>query len=170
MWVYLIIVVAKVVEVALMTVRVVLITKGERKIGSVIGFFEVLLWLYIMNTVITGISDDPLKAVFYALGFGIGNFVGSKVEEFIGLGLSEIQIIVKEEHGQELATHIRENGYAVTIVEGMGKNSKRNILFMFIKRKRVKKAVDLIKTLQENAVITVSETKPLYGGFGISKR
>ncbi len=40
---------------------------------------------------------------------------------------------------------------------------------MFIKRKRVKKAVDLIKTLQENAVITVSETKPLYGGLGFLK-
>lgn len=170
MWIYLLIVVAKIIEVSMMTVRVVLITKGERKIGSVIGFFEVLLWLYIMNTVITGISEDPLKAVAYAVGFALGNFVGSKVEEFIGLGLSEVQVIVKEEHGAELAAHIRDSGYAVTVVEGMGKNLRRNILFMFIKRKRVKKAVELIKSKQENAVITVSETKPLYGGYGITKK
>lgn len=170
MLVYFLILVAKVVEVSLMTVRVVLITKGERKIGSIIGFFEVLLWIYIASTVLTGISDDPLKAVFYALGFAIGNFVGSKIEEFIGLGLSEVQVIVKEEDGLELATAIREHGFAVTIVEGMGKNFKRNILFMFIKRKRVKAAVELVKSYQENAVITVSETKPLYGGFGVSKK
>ncbi len=170
MWVYLLIMVAKIVEVALMTIRVVLITKGERRVGSVIGFFEVLLWIYIANTVLTGVSEDPLKAVFYALGFALGNFVGSKIEEFIGLGLSEVQIIVKEEDGLELATVIRDKGFAVTIVEGMGKNSKRNILFMFVKRKRVKAAVELIKSYQENVVITVSETKPLYGGFGISTR
>jgi len=170
MWVYLLIMVAKIIEVSLMTVRVVLITKGERKIGSIIGFFEVMLWIYIASSVLTGIADDPLKAVFYSLGFAIGNFVGSIIEEFIGLGLSEVQIIVKEEDGLELATFIRENGFAVTIVEGMGKNFKRNILFMFIKRKRVKGAVELIKGYQENVVITVAETKPLYGGFGISKR
>lgn len=170
MWVYLFIVVAKIVEVSMMTVRLVLITKGERKIGAIICFFELLLWLYIVNTVLTGITEDPMKGVFYALGSALGNFTGSKVEEFIGLGLSEIQVIVKEEDGPDLAAHIRDNGYAVTIVEGMGKNFKRNILFMFIKRKRVRKAVDLIKSKQENAVITVSETKPLYGGYGIHRK
>ena len=37
---YLFIVLAKIVEVSMATVRMVLITKGERKIGSILAFFE----------------------------------------------------------------------------------------------------------------------------------
>jgi len=38
---YLFITFLKIIEVSISTVRIVLITKGERKIGSFIAFFEV---------------------------------------------------------------------------------------------------------------------------------
>jgi uncharacterized protein YebE (UPF0316 family) len=164
---YLFILFAKITEVSISTVRIVLITKGERKIGALIGFFEILLWLFIASNVIKNISEDPLKAVFYALGFAIGNYVGSILEEKIGLGLSEIQVIVMEEHGILLAEEIREKGFAVTLVRGEGKNRPRAILMMFLPRKRVREVVKYIQNKQENAVITVSETKPIYGGYGM---
>ncbi len=170
MLIYMAILVAKLVEVALMTIRMVLVTKGEKTIASIIGFFEVLLWIYIASTVLQGISDDPLKAVFYALGFALGNYFGSILEEKLGIGLSELQVIVREEDGEELTKHLREEGFAVTVVEGKGKNSKRHILFLFLKRKRVHYVVDLIKEKQSNAVMTISERKPIYGGYGMTRK
>ena len=169
-WVYLFILVAKIVEVSLSTIRIVLITKGERAIGAFIGFFEVLLWVFIASSVIKDIASDPLKDIIYALGFGIGNYVGSLLEEKIGLGLSEVQVIVKEEHGYELAEALREKDLGVTLIPGEGKNHSRYLLLMFVPRKRVQSVIKQIRQIQENAVITVSETKPIYGGYGFLKK
>lgn len=170
LFVYAFILVAKILEVSLSTIRIVLITKGERLIGAVIGFFEVLLWVFVASSVIKDIATDPFKGVVYALGFGIGNYVGSWIEEKIGLGLSEVQVIVKEEHGNELAEKLRLENYAVTLIRGEGKNFDRYILLMFVARKKVPEVIRQIRTVQDNAVITVSDTKPIYGGYGILKK
>jgi len=169
MWIYLLILVAKIIEVTLATVRIVLITKGEKTIGAIIAFFEILIWIAIVSNVITGLASDPLKAVFYALGFALGNYFGSMLEERIGLGVSEVQIIVKEEHGEELAAFIRDQGYAVTVIEGFGLNQKRHILYAMLPRKQVRLLTKQIKVYQDNSVITVHEIKPVYGGHGITK-
>ncbi|MGB3367115.1 MAG: DUF5698 domain-containing protein [Acidaminobacteraceae bacterium] len=167
---YILIFFAKIIEVSFMTVRIVFITKGERKLGAIIGFFEVILWIVIVSNVINNISSDPLKAISYALGFAVGNYVGSMVEEKIGIGLSEVKVILREDHGDEMASHIRSLGHAVTVLSGEGKNMKRNMLIMFIPRKKVKKLVASIVEKQENAVITVSEIKPVYGGYGMVRK
>lgn len=130
--IYIAIILAKIVEVSMATIRIVLITKGERKIGAFIGFFEVSLWLVLVSTVLTNIMADPLKIVAYALGFALGNYIGSVVEEKIGIGSAEIQAIVKAEHGKLLSDALREQGYAVTVMQGEGKNHPRNILLMIV--------------------------------------
>ncbi len=168
--IYIAIILAKIVEVSMATVRIVLITKGERKIGAFIGFFEVSLWLVLVSTVLTNIMADPLKIVAYALGFALGNYIGSIVEEKIGIGSAEIQAIVKADHGKMLSEALRNEGFAVTVMQGEGKNHPRNILLMYVPRKKVKKCVELIKSTQENSVITVSDKKPIYGGFGMLRK
>jgi uncharacterized protein YebE (UPF0316 family) len=60
---YLFIFFAKIFEVSLMTVRTVLITRGEKLWGSIIGFVEVILWLYLISNVLIGISENPVKMI-----------------------------------------------------------------------------------------------------------
>ena len=169
MFIYILILFAKIIEVSFLTIRTVLITKGERKIGALIGFFEVLLWIFIVSNVLNDLSSDPKKAIVYALGFALGNFFGSKVEEKIGLGLTEIKVIVNHEDGNQLAKDLRDDGYAVTATKADGKDLPRQILTMFIKRKTIDKTVDKITSLQSNAVITMTDIKPVYGGYGFRK-
>ncbi|MBN2899187.1 MAG: DUF2179 domain-containing protein [Clostridia bacterium] len=164
------IMVAKIVEVSLMTVRVVLVTKGEKVVGAIIGFFEVMLWINIVSLAMDGIKEDPAKAVFYALGFALGNYFGIGLEAWLGIGVAEVQAIVKEEAGDELVACLREEGYAVTVVKGEGRTSIRDVLFLFVKRKRIKHVVDIIKDMVPESVITVSEAKPVYGGFGLIRK
>lgn len=40
---YFIILLGKIIEVTISTIRIVLISKGERKIGSILAFFEIAL-------------------------------------------------------------------------------------------------------------------------------
>jgi len=167
---YLFIAVLKIIEVSISTVRIVLITKGERKIGSFIAFFEVSLWVVVVSTVLNGITEDPFKIIAYALGFAIGNYLGSVIEEKIGIGLSEVTVIVREEQGLSLATELRDKGFAVTAIQGEGRTHPRTLLMMYIPRKKVRATVEIIKNTQENAVITVSEKKPIYGGYGMLRK
>lgn len=161
---------AKIIEVTLATTRIVLITKGERVKGAIIGFFEITIWLLLISTVLTNVSEDPMKLVIYALGFSIGNYAGSRFEERLGVGTTRIEAIVRFEQGKALADDLRSMGYAVTVVEGQGMNHKRNVLILHVPRKKAMKIVDEIKRFQENVVVTVNEVKPIYGGYGILKK
>lgn len=167
--IYILILFAKIIEVSLMTIRTVLLTKGERKIAALIGFFEVLLWINIVTNVISDLSGDPFKAISYALGFALGNYFGSKLEEKIGIGLSEIKVNVKDSDGKELADELRKEGFAVTEIKAEGQEAKRVILSLFVKRKKVNQVVYKITDMQKMAVITTSDIKPIYGGYGLRK-
>lgn len=112
---YVLILIVKILEVTLATTRIVLITKGERVKGAIIGFFEVIIWVLLISTVLKDITEDPIKIFIYAIGFSVGNYIGSLVEEKIGIGTTRVELIVKEEHGQALASNIREHGFAVTV-------------------------------------------------------
>lgn len=167
---YCVILLAKITEVTVATTRIVLITRGERLLGAILGFFEVIIWIILVSTVLTDITSDPFKVVIYAAGFAIGNYTGSLFEQKLGIGTVRVEAIVMEKDGYQLASSIREKGYAVTIIQGQGMNFNRNILLMNIKRKDYLSVVQLIRATQTNVVITINDIKPVYGGHGILKK
>jgi len=167
---YAVILIVKVIEVSLGTLRIVLITRGVRKIGALLGFFEVLIWITLVSTVLDNVADDPIKVVIYALGFALGNYIGSLIEQKLAIGTVRIEAIVTDIHGAEMAQEIRNRGYAVTIIDAKGMSSNRSVLIMHIKRKDYNDVVEIIRELQENVVITINDIKPVYGGYGTLKR
>lgn len=160
----------KIVEVSIGTVRIVLITRGERVYGALLGFVEVILWILLVSTVLKDITNDPLKIFIYAIGFALGNYVGSFFEQKIGVGNVRIETIVMNDHGELLADGLRSNGYAVTVIEGQGKDHLRQVLLMNVNRREYMKVIDMIKSFQENVVITINDIKPIYGGYGNIKK
>lgn len=164
---YILIFVGKIVEVTLATLRVVLIAKGEKKIGSVIAVFEIVLWLSIISEVLSNLEKEPIKAVIYATGFVIGNYIGSWLEDKIGLGTSQLQIISEREVGIEICDAIYTSGFAYTNVEGSGRLAKRLIIYTIIPRRAVNGLSTKIKNISSTAVVTMHETKRYAGGFGL---
>lgn len=167
---YLVILVVKVFEVSLATLRIVLITKDERVKGAFIGFFEVIIWVIVVSTVLTDITEDPFKVVVYAFGFAIGNFVGSKLENMFAIGDANVEVITHKLDGKKMAKHLRANGLAVTSVNAYGMNDKREILFMHVPRKRIKQTVELVRGFEQDVVITVHDIKPIYGGYRLLRK
>lgn len=165
-----IIVVAKVIEVSIGTLRIVMITKGERKIGSVLAFIEVIIWCVLVGSVLGSINEAPLRMIAYSLGFAIGNYVGSYLEEKIAIGLSEIHVILMEEHSAKVAGALRDAGFAVTQIKAQGKSHPREMLMLYVPRNKIKTCVKIIQAVEGNAVITISDTKPVYGGFGMIRK
>lgn len=165
-WVYLFIFFGKIVEVAIATVRLVLINRGERLKGAITAFFEVSLWLLITGTVLVGFQTDIIRCVVFALAFALGNYMGSWLEGKLAFGLCSIQVIInKDENSDILIAELRENGFGVTMIEGEGKTGRREILMLHLKRKRIPTAIALIKQKLCNAVITVNDVRVISGGF-----
>lgn len=152
------------------TTRIVMITRGERFYGALLGFFEVLLWVVLISTVLTNVTEDPIKVIVYAMGFSTGNYVGSLFEQHLGIGNVRIEVIVMDDHGCSLVDKIRSHGYGVTVLDGKGMNSNRQVLIMNIKRKNYLKVVEMIKEFQGDVVITINDIKPIYGGYGLLKK
>lgn len=163
-WAYIGIFFGKIIEVTLATLRMVLINRGEKTKGALIGLIESILWIYIVASVAIGIADNPLKAVLYAVAYSIGNYLGAYVESKIALGLSTIQVITAE-NTSDLLTVLRANNLAVTVIEAGGMNGPNKILEIHLKRKRITPTVKLINKNIPNCVIAVSDVKILRGGY-----
>ncbi len=156
----------KIAEVAVATIRVVLINRGERSKGAAIAIIEILLWLAVTGTVLTGFQDDWIKVVVFAIAFAGGNYLGSWMEDKLAFGLCTVQVIVPEgEASQKIAKDLRNNNFAVTEISGKGMEGERELMLMHIKRKRIPEAVKVVKRSDEKAVIVVNDTKVVYGGF-----
>ena len=164
-WIYVFIFFGKIIEVSIATLRIVLISRGERTVGSCVAIVEITIWLIVTGTVITGFQTDLMKVVVFVVAFAIGNFFGSWLEEKLALGLSQIQIIVHDRESEhELMNALREKGFGVTTMEVRGMDDTRFMLLVILKRKLVKEALALIDQTCSNALVTIGDVEAR-GGY-----
>lgn len=166
-WIYLFIFFGKVLEVSVATLRIVLINRGIRAVGSLIAVLEMTIWLVITSAVLAGIQSDPLKIVVYAVAFATGNFLGSWLDEKLAFGLSSVQAIIPDDKvAHELASDLREQGFGITMLtaQGMG-DENRYMLLLMIRRKRLSNVLEYIAQYDEHIVVTVSDVKAQKGGY-----
>lgn len=163
---YLMIFIAKTIEVSIATIRLVYVNKGERVKGAVLGFVEVMIWILVVSSVLNNITSDPLKIIAYAAGFSLGNYLGVSIKSKVAIGLASIQVVVDAEAGNVLANLLRDNEFGVTIIDGKGKDdSIKSLLFIQLKRKKIPAAIKLIRETYPNAYISVNDVKSTVGGF-----
>jgi len=170
-WVYVFIFFGKIIEVSVSTIRLVLIARGERLAGSVVAFFEILLWLSITGTVLINFQKDLVKVGVLALAFAIGNYIGSWLESKLAFGLCTIQIILPEhENARELADCLRREHFGVTVLDGHGKDGARNLLMVNSRRKRASEAMKIVTDNTNGAFVTISDLKIARGGYWRKKQ
>lgn len=160
-WGCLFIFVARVIDVSLSTMRMLLIVRGKGTYAAVVGFFEVIVYVVALNQVV-GNLDRPINLIVYALGFATGNIVGSFIEEKLAIGLTTIQVITKNE---ELCKVVRNEGFGVTVLEGRGKDGFRQVLLVSLPRKELSSLLDLIESQDDAAFVTIMDTKATKGGY-----
>ncbi len=160
---YLLIFFAKVTDVSLATVRMIMVVKGKRIHASLIGFVEVSIWLLAVGSVLSNL-DDPINIIMYASGFAAGNYVGIMIEEKMALGDIIVQVITYKK-AMELVDLLREEGFGVTVIEGYGRNGINHLLNITIKRSLLGKLYDTLDLHDEKAFVTVMDTRSIRGGY-----
>ncbi len=160
---YLFIFFARVSDVTLSTVRILMLMRGRALAASTIGFFEVTIYILALGQVI-GNLDNPGRLVVYALGFATGNFIGSNLEERLAIGFSTVQVISLDK-SDELAEITRELGFGVTVMEGCGKQGTHQILHILLKRKDLPCFMATIREVDKHAFVSVMDTRKIFGGY-----
>lgn len=162
------ILVSKAFEVSIGTLRNILVNKGYRKQGSILAFFEITLWVFIASRVITNIGAAPIKGVIYSLGYALGVFFGSKLENKLAFGKVLIQINTKVDYASLISEVLRDNGLGVTTVDAKGKDSTRYILMVYTNRKGKDGILNIVNEIDPDAMVTVNDVSSLSGGFNSS--
>jgi len=153
---------ARVADVTLGTLRVLLIVRGKKYQAAVLGFFEVLIFLGALTMVVRDM-DNPIKVVAYAAGFATGNILGGAVEERLALGYATAQIICMRPD-VNLDVILREQGFGVTVLAGHGREGPRKVLLITLARKSLNKLYHAVETHDPDAFFTIMETRRIYGG------
>lgn len=164
-WELLLILTARIVEVSIGTLRVILMSKGYRLISAILAFVEILIWVMVASRVIVNIAETPIKVVVYALGFALGVFFGSILEGKVALGNVLIQAILPEIKGLELVNMLRDEGLAVTTIKAEGKESGKIVLMIYSRRKQRAEIVSMITGYEESAVIVSNDLASIHGGY-----
>ncbi len=148
---------ARVVDVSLDTIRVIMVAKGYRNLAPFIGFFQSFIWLVTITRIMANL-DNWFTYLGYACGFGLGTYVGMILEGKLALGYELVRVITKK-GADELVNGLREKGYALTTVPGMGREGEVGVLYIIIKRKVLREVVDIIQKFNPNAFYTIEDMR-----------
>jgi len=161
---------ARTTDVALGTVRIILVARGHRSIAPLVGFAEILAWLVALSQVMQHL-DRPLNYLVFAGGFATGTYVGMALESKLALGLVALRVIATSD-ASELVEALREADMGVTSVAARGIQGRVRLLFTVIRRKDLPRAMDLIREVEPRAFVSVSDVRSasegyLPGGYGV---
>ncbi|WP_274650627.1 DUF2179 domain-containing protein [Paenibacillus humicola] len=163
MWTALSIVAINIAYVSAFTLRLILVIKGRRGAASLLSMVEVFIYLAGLDLVLRNLSD-PLHMIAYCVGFGAGVYLGSRIEEYLALGYSVVQVIA-DSMIVSLPDKLRAHGYGVTSWLADGKDGKRLVMQVLVKRSNEKKLLDSIMTVAPRAFVISHEPRNFRGGF-----
>lgn len=164
----LLIVIARIFDVSLNTLRIIYLSKGFKTLVPFLGFFEVLIWLLAVTRIFADL-DNWVAYIAYPLGFALGNFIGMKIEEKLAVGVELIRIITKKD-ASELISALRNKGFSVTAIKAEGSQGDVGVLYSIIDRKNIEEYVKTMLKYNPNAFYTVEDVRFVSKDLSTSRR
>lgn len=150
---------ARICDVTIGTLRIVMISKGQKRLAPILGFFEVLIWLIAIGRIMQNL-DNWVCYIFYAAGFATGNYIGMLLEEKLAVGITQIQIFTSGDATELIQTMIRA-GYGITSLEAEGGASGKmvSIIYCIAKRTELDKIAAIIKAHHPEAFYAYADVR-----------
>jgi uncharacterized protein YebE (UPF0316 family) len=153
----LLIVLARICDVTIGTMRLIVLSRGHKYLAPMLGFFEVLIWITVMAKIMQNMHN-PICYVAYACGFALGNFVGIIVEERIAIGKAVIRIITSQDATQ-LIKGLRDGGYGVTSIPAQGSTGMVHLIFTVVKRSHLEEVEEIIRNFNPHAFYSIEDVR-----------
>jgi uncharacterized protein YebE (UPF0316 family) len=148
---------AEVCVVTLSTLRIIFIARGRKVLAPLIGFFEIVVWLFAIGQVMKNLGDPSCYFAF-AAGFTLGNFLGILVEGRLALGTLVVRVITPRD-ATGLVDGLREAGYGVTCQEGRGAAGPVRVILTVVPRKQLPDVTAIIRAFDSEAFYAVEDVQ-----------
>ena len=152
MLIYIGIFVCKVIDDALSTLRIIVVSNGKKLFGAILGFVIALIWVFVTGSVIIGLNENPFKIIVFALGSLVGSYVGSVIEEKIALGTNLFIVKISNNKLQTIYNVLKKAHYNVEIIN-------KCTLRITSNRKETSNVTNLIYKYDKNAFIIAEKAK-----------
>ena len=153
---------ARLVNVALDTLRFMFTLRGKRSLSWILGFLGSIIYIVIIGSVLTNLGN-VLNLIGYAAGFATGNVVGMAIEKRLAIGFTHFSIISRD-HSTEIADALRDAGFGVTEIPARGRESSFMLVDCYVRRKQTDTVEKLVLEIDPNSFITAEEVTPHRSG------
>jgi len=154
----LIVLVARIVETSLETIRTIYINRGHTNLAAGIGVVKVAIWLLSTGLVLTNLHNI-LGIIAYIAGYAIGTILGMHIEEKISIGSVVVRVFVPTDP-LPLMKKFGEMGYGITRSEGTGYlSSTVSILFMVVPRGELGALFEILRGEYPHLLYTVEDIR-----------
>jgi uncharacterized protein YebE (UPF0316 family) len=147
------IVLARITDVTLDTVRTFAVVQGRRNFAAVLGFFEAVVYICAVAKVLLNMNH-PVYALAYGLGYASGNFLGITIEQRLAFGDQLATLITRK--GAELAKILRVSGYRLVEVKAHSREGDLTILYAEIPRRQAKNLIQEAVAVDENCFCIIN--------------
>src|SRR5215470_9878567 len=150
------IVLARIIDVSLDTIRMVSVVQGRRAFAAVLGFFESVVYICAVAKVLLNMNQ-PVYALAYGLGFATGTYLGMVIEQRLAFGKQLVFLLTPK--GSELAEVLRAGDYLVAELKGRTKDGDLTILSVEIARREAQKLIRIASAVDEQCVVIVHDIR-----------
>ncbi len=154
--IYIFIFLSKVIENALGTFRLIIVSNGKKIIGAILNAIISLIWIITTGLIVMK-GFDIYKIFVFCFGCFLGSYLGSFLEEKFAFGTNMLLCITDDKKREQILLALKQNDFKATYTRAGDKNQIQNILFILLSRKKTQKALSIIKQYDENAFI-ISES------------
>lgn len=160
--------VAELCVVTVGTMRIIFVARGVKLVASVLGFFEVSMWLFAIGQIMQNLSNFGCYLAF-ASGFTAGNFLGVLLEKKLAIGNLVVRVITPKDI-TDLLEGLRARRYGVTIMDAHGATGPVKVVYTIVRRKELENVVAIIKEFDPKAFYSVDDLQASEAGiFPVAK-
>lgn len=144
----------RILDVSLGTIRTIAVVHGRIRASVALGFFEILIWVTAISSVITNLSESPLLLVAYAGGFATGNATGIMLERKLAWGTVLLRVL-SVSAPDEIANVLRQGDLRTAVFEGHTASGRESLVFGTCAKQRLRGVLGEIRRLDPDAVYSV---------------
>jgi len=153
---FLLIVLARITDVSLGTLRMVAVIQGRRAFATVLGFIEAVVYVCVVAKVLLNMNQ-PAYAVAFGLGYAAGITLGMFIEQRLAFGKQLVFLLTPK--GPELAEVLRAGDYRVAEVKGHTRDGDQTILCVEIARREAEKLFRLANAVDDRCSFIVHDIR-----------
>jgi len=152
---------ARIFDVSIGTVRMIMVISGHRFASAGLGFVEVMIWVLAVGGAVEHLHN-PAAVIAFGGGYAVGTLVGMTIENRLAIGYRVVRVI-NPRLGLDLAGSLREQGYTATRLDGHDRDGPVEIVFLPVRRRSVPTLLDRIAAITPDAFLSVERAERVSG-------